>query len=367
MSDATGQRDRPVMGPAIAVAISFLLCAALPLRSSLPWAALGNYTDHVRQSSLAYLAATRGIEVYRTAYGVLAADSGYRQKILEWPQVKCIYPPGALVLFMPLAALGQWIPMRPELFHRVCSLYVLALTHLALWAVLGRLLLLGTVWRIPAIVLTWIAFARAGLSGQYEPVWMGAAAFMLAALEQRRPAAAFGWLALAVQLHYRAVVVVPFGIAAAACIARTRPVGRWPWRWGLVALASGTLSLLCFWMAIDSTAAYRSEPPLLAYPNDALFGVVILATVLGTLAALASGDLALVSCVLGISLISLIDSQHWWHASAVFAPLLARDALRVWTRPALVVAGLTLWAFLLQYAWHARPHALFVQLLQAAT
>jgi hypothetical protein len=356
------------MHSAIAVAVSFLLCATVPLFSRVPRAVLGNYTDHLRQPSLAYLAATRGLDVYRIRYGDLAAGCNYRQKILEWPQVKYIYPPGALALFMPLAAVGQWIPMRAETFHRVCSLYVLALTQLAFWPVLLRLRRLGTVWRAPAVVLAWIAFARAGLSGQYEPVWLGAAALFLAALEGRRHGAAFGWLAAAVLLHYRAVVLVPFGIAAAIQIARTSPPARWPWLWGLAALASGTIALLCFRMATGSIEMYRSEPPLLADPAGGLFLGMLLAGALGTLAtALVSRDFALAACVLGISGISLLDSQHWWHASVVFAPLLARDAVRVWERPALTVAALTSWAFAAQYAWHARPHTLFAQLLAAWT
>jgi hypothetical protein len=76
-------------------------------------------------------------------------------------------------------------------------------------------------------------------------------------------------------------------------------------------------------------------------------------------AATLAGDGVLAAAIALIGLVGLLDGPHWWHASAVFLPVLARDAATPWRRPRATSAGLLGWMLAMEAVWLHRPVALF--------
>ena len=345
---------RSARGPLLFVLGSFLVCTAIVLVLPTPTSALRGYTDHLRTPACSYVALERGADIYRRPFGELLDQSAFKRTIREWPQVRYIYPPGALVAFAPLALLGQSLPVSDGAYHRICSIYVLLLTHLALWLMLRRLMKLPRGWAIPAMAVVWICCARSGLSGQYEPLWLAAAVCMLAAAEERRTGAAVAWLGVATLLHYRAAALLPFGVAVVVPLLRTSP-RRWPWAALAFMMLCGALSLACFLSAVGD-AEYDH---LITRPNDPLLIVDVLVTLAGLGLAWHARNLFLALTILAVGAIGLIDPQHWWHTTPVLVPLLAQDVGREWEHPGRTAIGLTAWAVGMQYVWVNRPLELF--------
>jgi hypothetical protein len=326
--------------------------------------ALHNYTDHIRHPAYAYGFLEFGPSVYRMPTGQLVQQSAFRHKIPDWPITRYLYPPGALVIFLPLALVGQWTPVSTGTFARLAGVYVAALVHLGLWFALLRVRRLPRGWSIAAGLLLWAYCLRAALNGQYEPLWFVPASLMLSQLEMNRPRPALGWLAGAWLIHYRAVVLLPFGLVAAARVLGDRREGDRRWLWIFLPSAAGALAAVTFLVA--AAAPFRVETPLYAMSDHTLVWIDIVATLAG--AAIATGiaaDWALATAIFIIGATGLVDVAHWWHASAVFLPFLAQDAVTRWKRPALVTPCLIVWSVVMHYVWLDRPAAILGDLRTA--
>ena len=352
--------SRSARGPLLFVLGSFLLCATVVLVLPAPTSALRAYTDHLRNPACSFVALERGADIYRRPFGELFDQSAFKRKIRLWPQVRYLYPPGALVAFAPMALLGQALPISDGAYYRACGLYVLLLTHLALWLMLRRLMKLPHGWGIPAMAVAWICCARSGLSGQFEPLWLAAAVCMLAAAEEHRTGAALAWLGLATLLHYRAATLLPFGVAVVVPLLRTSP-RRWPWAALAFTMLCGALSLACFLSAVGDA----EHEHLITRPGDALFIVDVLVTLAGLGLACHARNPYLALTILAVGAIGMIDPQHWWHATPVLVPLLARDVGREWEHPGWMTMSLTAWAVGMQYVWVNRPLELFLDVWRA--
>ena len=345
---------------AVAVAVSLLFSVAvLTLRSSSN-GALHHYTDHQRHAAYAFAALERGPAVYLATARELVAHSAFRHPVPEWLDGRYPYPPGPLLLFIPLALIGQLTPISTGTFHRLCGSFVALLVHLGLWFALGRMLALPRGWKVLAAVMLWAYCLRCAMCGQYEPLWFAPAAGMLASLQARRFDHALGWLALAWMTHARAVVLLPFGVLAALHLLRSADPRRW--RWLFLAGAAAAICGLC--MAIALSARFRFEAPLYATPTDGRMVIAILGTLGGIALAVLAGDRVLGAVVALIGLTGIADVAHWWHASAIYLPLMSRDAAARWRRPVAATVGFLVWATAMRFVWLDRPLGLVNDLRQ---
>jgi hypothetical protein len=67
-----------------------------------------------------------------------------------------------------------------------------------------------------------------------------------------------------------------------------------------------------------------------------------------------------------IGLTGIADVAHWWHASAIFVPLMSRDAASPWRRPVWATVGFLVWATAMRFVWLDRPLGLVNDLRHVA-
>lgn len=137
---------------------SLLGAATVPWVTTSPTGDLsGIHTAHLRHAHGAWLFLHRGFDVYRLPFAEAAVGVDFKHPFPAWATVPSANPVGTFALFLPIATIGQWVPMAEATFARlgVCLLVVLA--HLALLAVARALreptwakgLVLITAWLTP--------------------------------------------------------------------------------------------------------------------------------------------------------------------------------------------------------------------------
>jgi hypothetical protein len=341
--------------------VSFLVTACLPLSGVTPRGDLnGNYTDHVRHPYVAWVALHRGLwAVYTTPLGELTGGIDYPQATTDWLDVPLVYPPGSLVLFLPVSVIGKWVPLSPKAFGQLCILYLLALSHLAFYTVLRTLdgLPAGGRWAVG--VLAWLVLMRLGLQGQYDAAWLACGVLMLRRLAEGRPASALRWVGLAALLHYRAVILVAVGVVALVGAVRHRPVRGWPWATLLWVASVGAVCGVTF--AAMAPLASRTEaatPSILGSPSTVLG--VLAASALAAAIAWRGAD-GLVAASVGVGcVLAFVDTRHWWHAAMLLLVPMAVGVLRVPRWPTTARLTLITWMVMLQtLVWHGNPLWLF--------
>ncbi|NNB85880.1 hypothetical protein [Corallococcus exiguus] len=341
--------------------LSLLVLCAVPLSGVTSRGTLKEgYTDHVRHPYVVWVGLHSGLQALYTApLGELREGVPYRQAIDQWLEVPYVYPPGALVLFLPLALVGEWVPMSPQAFGQVCLLYLLAFAHVALYAALRLLdgLPSGGRWAVGG--LCWLVLMRLALYGQYDGAWLVCGVLALAALAKDRPVVALRWLALAALLHYRALILVAVGVVALWRVVHGRPVRQWPWGTLLGVAAAGALCVRTFlWMAPLAAQTDAATPSILGEPGTLALVMGLSAAVLA-LSWRGSDGLVTASVGLGV-LLAVIDTRHWWHASALLLVPLCVGVLRAPRWPTAVRLGLVVWAGVLEMAvWYGNPLWLF--------
>jgi hypothetical protein len=262
-----------------------------------------------------------------------------------------VYPPGVLVLFAPLAVLGQFWPMSRAAFGTVGVLVTLAIAHLAFAAGLKAL---SATRRAGSLIVTgavlWLFLLRMGMNGFFDGAWLACGALMVHRLATGRPTSALRWFALASLLHFRAAILVPL---AAAALWRALRQERRPWLdlalLGLaLAVCLGTFALM-----FPVTSAYRDEnPSLLQLHHGARFWLVVLVGLAGTACAVAWADLVTAATVAGATVLALIYKDFWWHGSVVLIAPLAVSACREGRAPVRAREAILVWLLLLQpLAW----------------
>jgi hypothetical protein len=226
-------------------------------------------------------------------------------------------------VFLPLSVAGRLVPMSQETFGRLGVLWLLLLGHLALWATFALLAELPAGGRAVVGVLAWIYLVRLALQGFFDVAFLGAGAMAMRALHRRRPGPALLWLAAAALLHYRAVALVPVGIAA-LWMALVRPEGARPWRAVAAVGAACAVVVWTFLLQWPVTRAYLDtlHPSLGAIGTGPRYWAVVAASAAAAAASLwLSGGLVagLVAAALGLALTDIYD---WWHGAVLlFAPM----------------------------------------------
>ncbi|MFP2900052.1 hypothetical protein ACLEQD_27360, partial [Corallococcus sp. 4LFB] len=133
------------------------------------------------------------------------------------------------------------------------------------------------------------------------------------------------------------------------------------WPWGTLAgvAAAGVLCVRTFlWMAPLAARTDAATPSILGEPGTVAL-VMGLSAVALALSWRGSDGLVAASVGLGVVL-AVIDTRHWWHASALMLVPLTVGVLRVPRWPTAVRLGLVVWAGVLEMAvWYGNPLWLF--------
>ncbi|HVP68598.1 MAG TPA: hypothetical protein VMT17_15200 [Anaeromyxobacteraceae bacterium] len=330
-SGATSVSHPPRRALAAVLAASLSLTALVPLTNAGPYGDLSHaYTDHLHHAHATWVFVRKGLAAYRLPLAESSRGVYYPQESGAWPQMPVNYPPGMFAVFLPLAVAGRFVPMSQETFGRLGILWLVVLAHLALAAVFRLLAGLPPGGRAVVGVLAWIYLVRLALQGFYDVTFIGAGAMALRDLHRRRPRGALLWLAAAALLHYRAVVLVPVGVAAVAMATRDRPPRDWPWLEFAVVAVAGALTVGTFLLMWPVAERYLATlpPTLAATGTGPRFWAVAVASVAAAGACLWLSDGLVAGLVIAAMGIALTDIYDWWHGAVLlFAPL-AVGALR---------------------------------------
>jgi len=306
------------------VAVSLGLTALVPLTNQSPYGDLSaGYTDHLHHAHATWVFLHRGLDAYRLPLEQSSRGVDYPQESGAWPQMPVNYPPGMFVVFLPTAVLGRFVPMTQETFGRVGVLWMLLLAHLAMLAIFVLLAEEPSGARAVIGMIAWVYLVRLALQGFYDPAFLGAGAMAMREVHRRRPGAALLWLACAGMLHFRAVALVPVGVAALWQALREPPERR-PWRALAVVTAAGVVVVATFLLQWPVTKLYLDtlHPSLGVIGHGARFWAVVVASGAAAAASWWYGGPLVAGLVLSALGLALTDIYDWWHGAVLlFAPL----------------------------------------------
>jgi hypothetical protein len=337
------------------VVLSAVFTSAVALLNDSPNGDLSRwYTDHLHHSYATWVMLHRGLAIYTQTFGQSLVGVDFPFPTASWPQMPgMVYPPGVFVIFMPLALVGRYVPMAASTFAVLSILWMLVLSHAAFVAVLRALESTRAARGLTLGFVAWMYLMWMGLEGFYDGAWVGCGAMMIHALARRRPVTALRWFAVVTLLHYRAVVLVPLGLAALYEALRGRSVRQWPWK-DLVFV--GVACLLClgsFVLAYPVTSAYReTQQTLLQLHSGVRFWSIILLSVAAVGMSLWLADAVVAATVAIAGMLGLVYVNFWWHGAVLlFAPL-AVAAFRPGRSPEVARALLIGWVLCIQpLAW----------------
>ena len=308
--------------------LSFLVTLPVPLLSRSQFADLTNhYTDHLHHSFATWAFLHRGLDLYRLPFGIAVSGIHFAHAYVSWPQMPMAYPPGVFLVFLPLAILGEYVPMSQRAFAATAIVYMLVMAHAAIVACWAALAAARPGARLIVGVLAWMVLIRLGLNGFFDVIWIGCGAMMVRSITRGRYAVALRWFTVAVLLHFRAAVLAPLAVAALTLGIRGKPSIAWPRAEIVAAYAACAISVAAFLLMYPATHAYRDAAmPLSHFVHTRVFWTVI---VLGALAASSvfalSETIAAATIVLGsiCAIIDLIGYLGFWHHAslALIAPL----------------------------------------------
>jgi hypothetical protein len=351
--------------PEFLLVASLVLTAFVPLMNVSPLADLSrSYSDHLHHTFATYLFWLHGHRIYTEPTRNLWGGATFPFPSHAWGQMPLVYPPGMLVVFSPLVALAKLVPMSGHAFAVVSILWMLVLTHWALWAVFQALRDLSPGARGVVVATAWMFLVYLALEGFFDAVYIGCGAMLVRRIAQRDDSGALRWFAAAALLHFRAVVLAPLAGFALYRLWNQRPWSSQVWRtMGLVAVAL-TLCAGTFILMYPVTSAFRSEsqPGLWGHPRE-----IFIVVVLSGFAALSSAAFADPVVALTVALCAALGltevQNYWWHGAILLVPPLAVGCCRTPLRPGLARTLLVVWAYWMEFiVWRGRLTQLFPEL-----
>jgi hypothetical protein len=291
---------------------------------------IGGYTDHLHHARAAWTFLYAGWDVFARPFGKVGMEVPYPQVGLFWPDWPIPYPIGMLGVFMPIGIIGRFIPMDGMLWGKVIILYLLVITHAALWIVASLLRRRNAAHLTLPLVMIWFFYIRLTLMGFYDGAWLLPGALALIQMNKGRTASALMLFTTSAFISYRGAAFLPMALVAL----RRFFIQDYPAKKRLLVL--GFCSVICGLIVMTFWALNKHSPdadglrrgvdsPLLAFTTRTYFVIVIgvasslyLARVEGLLV----GSSAAVA-----TLLSVLHGGHSWHGT-VCVPALLSFALK---------------------------------------
>jgi hypothetical protein len=330
---------------------------------------LGGYTDHLHHARATWTFLSLGLEVYTRPLGETGLEVPFPQPGLYWPQFPVAYPPGMFVVFLPVALLGRYVPLSTPVYGKLAVIYLVLLTHAALWIIDSLLRRPGKAYGFLPILMIWLFTLRVALTGFYDGAWLLAGAIATVQLTRERASAAVVWFIVAALISYRAAALVPLALVAlwrfhqeAKSWKRKLPV--------LVFAGVGcAIVMLAFWAlsTFSPQAAelrHNADSPLLAF-KPRTYLVIGIGVIFSMLLANAAGLLTAASTVL-TTLLSILHGGHWWHG-VVCVPVLLTLAVHPARTSRAVPIALLFVALMWQFAFDYQPFRFLDELLLFVT
>jgi hypothetical protein len=331
---------------ALLLLASFALSSSFVLQSPYEGATLdAGYSDSMRMVYSTHLFLRYGTDVFRVPLGELSDRDPSPRGHVVWPQQPFIYPPGALLVFLPWAY-AEYDREWPEgAVHRATILWLVAIGHVCLFVFIRELRRQGGELNLLVGVLSFMTVLQFSANGFYDPIYMALAALGVSASKDDRHSRSLLWLGAAAFFHYRAFFFFPLALKELTSLLRARNRSRGAVLdvgGGLALAALGGLTFLQSASSLDDTAAIN---PVL----DESFGtggvvVVVAATVAAGLYFLRVGErttAVLLAWIVAVD--SFLPFARPWHTLGLYPLFLLpreggrkREVLLVWM---LVVAA----------------------------
>jgi len=348
----------------------FVTLAWVPVFNESRFADLSNwYTDHLHHPFATWVAFFRGLEIYTRPFAEIRDGTGWPYPVEAWGDMPGFaYPPGVMVLFLPLTLVGRFAGLSFHGFAVVALLYILAITAWAFHQAVQALTVLPRGSRVATLGLTWLILAQMGLQGFFDSAFVGAGLAALVAWRRRKPDVALLWLSAAAFLHFRAAVFAPLGVLVLHRCWQERARIRHFLPKLAVAAGAIVLALASFVLMYPATQALRERAVrILSLPN-ALGVVAIVSLLLAGVLLWRRQWLALAAQGLVVAL-ALVELQNfWWHGAIVLAVPYFIGALREESFPgevSLVRGASLLWALAIHpVVWRDHPGQLFLEFVK---
>lgn len=184
---------------------------------------LNYYTDHLRHGTMSWLATQAGTDVYTHSMGDLVARVPPAVPHLNWEQHTYLYPPGALLVFLPFGLLENSLSVPTPVVYKTLLILLLAVAHLGLGLFLVQM-------RRVSVPLTWLVFPLAWLdvvhwtlNGFYDMLFVTAALAAVWWMGRKEYGKAVLLMALSLFLHFRASHLALVGLIALAEFLSSKP------------------------------------------------------------------------------------------------------------------------------------------------
>jgi hypothetical protein len=253
------RRDRLERFAPLLLLASFAVTSAFVLRSHYEGATVdAGYSDSMRMVYSSHLFLHHGVDVFRVPLGELSARDPSPRAHAVWPQQPLIYPPGALLVYLPLGFAEYDLEWPERSVHRATVIWLLAIGHLCLFVFWRELRRQGGELVLLVAALSWMTVLQFSANGFYDPIYMALAALGVSAWKDGRPSRSLLYLGAAAFFHYRAFFFFPLALHDLYRIVRERNLGRRAWAEIGAGFALGALGGTTFLLSassLDDTAA----------------------------------------------------------------------------------------------------------------
>lgn len=349
----------------------FLALAWVPLFNQSRWADLSNwYTDHLHHPFATWVAFFRGLEIYTRPFSEIREGTGWPYYTEAWGQMPgFVYPPGVMVLFLPLTLVGRIAGPAGLSFHGfavVSVLYMLALAAWALHQAIQAMQVLPRGSRVATLGITLLILMQMGLQGFFDPAFLGAGFAAIRAWRRNKPDVALLWLAASAFLHFRAAIFAPLAVVALLQCWKERSQIRLFVPKLAVAAGAVLLALGAFVLTYPATEAVRTGAPRVVSAPNVMGLVTAVSLALAGVLCWRRQWLALAAQGIVVALIFVEFQPAWWHGAIVLAVPYFIGALREESfrgELALTRGASLLWAMAIHpLVWRDHPGQIFVEL-----
>jgi hypothetical protein len=351
----------------------FLALAWVPILNQSRWGDLSSwYTDHLHHPFATWVALFRGLEIYTRPFAEIREGTGWPYYTEAWGQMPgFVYPPGVMVLFLPLTLVGRIAGPAGLPFHGFAVLSVLYMLGLAAWALhqaIQAMKVLPRGSRVATLGITLLILMQLGLQGFFDSAFLGAGFAAIRAWRRSKPDVALLWLAAAAFLHFRAAVFAPLAVPALLQCWKERSRIRFFIPKLAVAAGAVLLALGAFVLMYPATEAVRTEAPRIVSVPNVMGMVTVVSLALAGVLSWRRQWLALAALGIVVALVSLELQAAWWHGAIVlavpyFIGVLREESFR--GELALTRGIALLWALAIHpVVWRDHPGQIFIELVK---